>query len=106
MPSAPEDHAVSTHLVYEVQYQDTDSGPDGWYVMPGRNYNEPYRHLPAYHNGYATSSMDEAVEIAEALVSKLSFPHDPRGRHHRRITRSRVRTLVYVSQVTAVYEPR
>lgn len=95
-----------TSISYGVQYRTVDA-PDGdWREMSGRNWNEPFQHPAAAGSTYETTSLDEAVEIAEALVSRISHPQDPKSRHYRRVTGSRVIVRVYTGHVAAVYTAR
>lgn len=105
MTETPQPAPADAAIVYAVQYQDATSKTENdWYVMSGRDHNEKFRN-PG--DGYdETTSMDEAVEIAEALVNRRSFPKDPKSRYYRRVTRSRVITRVTVGQVSATYEAR
>lgn len=85
---------------YLVQYQ--YKGDTDWCVMTCRDHGEPFRsEIP--RSMHEISSMDEAVEIAEALKSGISHP-DPRpDRSRRPIVASRVFTIVRLAKVTAVY---
>lgn len=93
-------------IAFAVQYRTVDSGEEGdWYSMSGRNWDERTFRYPG--DGVdETASMDEAVEIALALVQGRSFPHNPRCHSHRTVTDSRVITRAMVGQVTAVYSAR
>jgi hypothetical protein len=90
-------------LAYEVQFQDTGSKEGEWWTMTGRTYNERYRHPGHSNSTHETASMDEAVEIAEALVRGISHPTDPHGQYHRHVVAAQVVTRLYFGTVTAVY---
>lgn len=90
-------------LAYEVQYQTTASRPGEWFVMSGRDHNQPYRH-PGYSAlSSETSDMLEADDTANALVERRAFPHDPKSRYYVRVVAAQVVTRMYFGQVTAVY---
>lgn len=103
MTDIPADSKAEGTITYAVHYRTVDSKDDDWFVMTGRNHNERYRHAVANSSGWETSSMLEAIDTAEALFNQLAFPGDPTAYHHRRVTDSRVVTMVSVGQVTAVY---
>lgn len=94
-----------TTILYEVQYRTDASKPGEWFVMDGRDHNEKYR-KPGGSLGSETTSMDEAVDTAEALATRRAYPHDPTTRFYRRVTASRVIVRVYTGHVAAVYEAR
>jgi hypothetical protein len=93
-----------TSITYGVQYQTVESGSADWFEMTGRNWDERrFRHDADSGSTSETTSMDEAVEIAEALVTGRSYPSNPRARHHRTVVASRVVIRIHTGQIAAVY---
>lgn len=95
-----------TSIVYEVQYQDADSKPNDWFVMDGSDHDQNYCHQDEGNLSSETSSLDEAVDTAEALATGRAYPKDPESRYYRRVLRSRLIVRVYTGHVAAVYEAR
>lgn len=93
-----------TSIAYAVQYQDLDSKPDDWFDMTGRDHNKPYNNPSDGGSCYETTSLDEAVDTAEALASRRAYPKDPQSRYYRRVARTRIVVRVYTGHVAAVYE--
>lgn len=90
-------------LAYEVQYQTTASKPGDWFVMRGRDWNQPYRHPGYSRSTHETADMIEADDTANALVERRAFPHAPKSRYYVRVVAAQVVTRMYFGRVTAVY---
>lgn len=95
-----EDHDWA--IRYQVQYQEEGGKPDDWAIMTGRDHNEKFR-SEAEHGMHELTSMDEAVEIAKALVVGISHPHKRSAYYWKEIVASRVVTRVYAGTVSATY---
>lgn len=95
-----EEHSFT--ITYQVHYQQEGGKPDDWYTMTCRNHGEKFR-SEAEDGIHELTSMDEAVEIAEALVRGYSHPHKRDAYYWKKIVASRVFTIVRMSQLSAVY---
>lgn len=95
--------SADARITYQVQYQEEGGKPDDWFIMTGRSHDERQYHSEAEEGFHELTSMDEAVEIAEALVAGRSHPHKRDAYYWRRIVAARVFTLVRLSQLSGVY---
>lgn len=92
----------STAITYQIQYQEEGGKPNDWFIMTGRHHDESFR--SAVDDGmHEISSMDEAVEIAEALVNGYSHPHKRSAYYWRPIVAARVCTIIRAHALSAVY---
>lgn len=89
-----------TSITYQVHYQ--TEGRSDFFIMTCRSHGEPYR-SEVEDGWHELSSMDEAVEIAEALVNGHAHPHKRDAYYWKRIVASRVYTIVRLSQLSAEY---
>lgn len=94
------DDETSGPITYQVQYQ--EKGRDDWFIMTRRNHDEVFRNESKY-GMHELTSVDEAVEIAEALVNGYSHPHKRDARYWRPIVAAKVITIVRLSVTSAVY---
>lgn len=95
-----DDELNSTALTYQVQYQ--EAGNSDWYIMTRRNHDERYR-TESDKGMHEVTSLDEALDTAQALAKGYASPAKPGSCYWRRIVAAQVVTIVRVGQVSAVY---
>lgn len=92
-----------TTFAYAVQYQTEESKPGEWFEMTGRDHTQPYQHVADSGPAYETTSMEEALDTAEALYTRRAYPCDRMAYYYRPVIASRVITRVCTGHVSAVF---